>query len=997
MFSKTIRSTTLICVFLLLTILASCGGQKPFSTGQLHPRDTSGGDEGSDLVLPHAATAPTNSAQWIGAPQVAAILSSACGFPLSLTPALDELKTYYLQGQFAHHISANGTLDQRRALSYYMFGHYGYIEKTSFVVKFDKSVTGTSLPLATAIAQTHNLTIQDSMTLADNDFYVYRVAPGFGQTVGGGTVGGGSGGPVPSLRAQLASMADQILIANSSVDLVEPVVNLDPGSAPNDPRVSMQPNEAWQVPKVSAPEVWDLTKGEGIYTAVFDTGVYISSGGTFHEDLQGRIELPDRANGSYLFNPPAEDPQFLGKTDIGVRDIPRDIDYTNEPLDYNSHGTSVAGVIAANDNNNKGIAGIAPDSMVVPFKVFYYDPDANSRHGKSIWIGQAAKEVLKIKEEQGLNIRIANWSLYGYGPQYDEEEDDPLDGWWDGDVTILEASAIHLQKGGVFVVGINGNIGTGDEDNWDYPGIYESVVAVAPLTYHDKLPTFGRLTDFTDIYGPGDEMEAPTALSNSSYTDDFSGGSAAAPVVSGVYALHLAAFSERTGSSALPAARSASFTLPELLVLMQNFAIVLGNARPISADLPNTSDTLKLPGRVDAGYMCGWRAAFAAGAKSASFVAYQTDDSPGGTKLFVLNPLLDGGGAQIGHDPVVGVYDGAAWAQEIVPGPSVTEPAETLVGLDTYEVSSGQVELFALVARRDTSNPQTVHFYESQRTTNGSWNSAALVGSITDHISGPLPIGVDFEKSENGSYAIATVAYQVGGYNQRIIPLNGASLPSFAGEPRQVECAAGDNEVLLGTDNGSGSKQLWRKNTGNWIQVGFADGFNGSEELLSLGVQGPKDSGSTGWAVWDGSFGVNGQVRFRFYRRGFVQSSGNFSTTAVLTNGTGGTPALPQRIDLLGNSDNKPYVALYSEGNYGSTAYKYHLIEGYRYNWSGVPALEGMWHRRFSAATTTGNIKDLYNWSVDPVSNSAYLVYVSPKDIQDPVHRLDVKTLNFDD
>ena len=944
------------------------------------PRAASGDADGVDLAFPSEGIAPAKSPQWMSTAQMASKLAPAVGFPAALTTALGGVKGYYLDGKFAHTISTIGTLDERRALSYYMFGSYGRIELQTFTVKFDSSVTGSTAQLAAAIAQAHNLTIVTFVTLADNDYYVFRVGTGFGLGGVGGGPGGGGPSPANPIRGALAALADQILLAYPEVDAVEPVTHLTPGSIPNDARVEMVPGAAWQVIKVSAPEVWPRTQGEGILTAVFDTGVHINSSGGYHQDLNDRIELL----AGYDYNFPALDPEMQGKQDVGVPSLPDDVDYSSgddDDYDFDGHGTSVAGTIAAKANNSVGGAGIAPQSMIVPFKIFYMDPAANYRHGKSLWVGQAAKEAVDIKREEGLNIRIANWSIYGYEPEdpFDEE-------WWDGDVSMMEGSAIHLMKAGILVIGINGYE---DDDAGEFPGIYESVVAVAPLNFEDKSPPdFGWLTDFTDIYAPGDEMAAPTATSDSSYTTDFSGGSAAAPVVSGVYALHLAANSH--GGSSLPSvARAPSFNLIELLVLMQNFAFVLGNAKPITADVANTDFGDKLAGRVDAGYLAPWRQGFVGSANSADFVVFDPEDSTG-LKLFNIRKQLDANGAHIGNDPQLLVYDGTAWTTETVPGPSQSEPAETLIGIDTTYGSA--LTLHAMVARAGAV-AQTVEFYESQRGTNGNWSDAVLVHTMTGHTAGPLPVGLDYDRTTSGSYAICKVSYLVGGYNSRFFA-TAEALPGYAGEAREVESAPGSSEVLFYTAGASG-KELWRRFFGNWWEI--TDDFAGTEELIGLGSGGSMQFGRTGWASWRSTGANTGAIKYRLYRNGNGGSLGSFTTKTELTDAVTSQPAQPQRIDIVGNADDEGYVVTYSDGVYGTLDFRYFLISGYRHQWGSGPsgALETMWHRRYQPATPVGDTKDLFNCYVDK-NSTMHLMFASPKDAAAPIFRYDAKTLNLD-
>ncbi|HEX6652700.1 MAG TPA: S8 family serine peptidase, partial [Thermoleophilaceae bacterium] len=108
---------------------------------------------------------------------------------------------------------------------------------------------------------------------------------------------------------------------------------------------------------VNALQAWDVTRGAGTVVAVVDSGVAAD-----HPDIHDAIwtntdEVPD--NG--------EDDDGNGLVDdVHGWDF---WDWDNEPDDYHSHGTHVAGTIAARANNKTGIAGVAPEAKVMPVRV----------------------------------------------------------------------------------------------------------------------------------------------------------------------------------------------------------------------------------------------------------------------------------------------------------------------------------------------------------------------------------------------------------------------------------------------------------------------------------------------------------------------------------------------------------------------------------------------------------------------------------------------------
>jgi subtilisin family serine protease len=138
----------------------------------------------------------------------------------------------------------------------------------------------------------------------------------------------------------------------------------------NDPYVSLQRGFA----ETDAALAQNLSQGSGVHIAIVDTGVDMT-----HLDLQGRIS-----------------------------DTHNMVDDNASTFNRDSHGTEVAGIIAANADNHQGIVGIAPKAILSVYKACWYPPAPNA--GASCNTFSLAKALAGIIDS---DARIINLSLGG--------------------------------------------------------------------------------------------------------------------------------------------------------------------------------------------------------------------------------------------------------------------------------------------------------------------------------------------------------------------------------------------------------------------------------------------------------------------------------------------------------------------------------------------------------------------------------------------------------
>lgn len=202
-----------------------------------------------------------------------------------------------------------------------------------------------------------------------------------------------------------------------------------------------------------------------------------------------------------------------------------------------SHGTHVAGTVAAVNNNGIGVAGVAggngsKDSGVRMISCQIFDPRSGLPEA------DYAKAIV-YAAEMGATIAQCSWGWEAAG-YYEQAVLDAID-------YFTETARSEVMTGGLCIFA-TGNYGiTGD----CYPACYDKVLAVASMSNDLRPTSYSNYGDWVDIIAPGgllDFGEANGVLStlpNNSYGFN-EGTSMATPHVSGIAALVLSKYGSPT-------------------------------------------------------------------------------------------------------------------------------------------------------------------------------------------------------------------------------------------------------------------------------------------------------------------------------------------------------------------------------------------------------------------------------------------------------------------
>lgn len=155
---------------------------------------------------------------------------------------------------------------------------------------------------------------------------------------------------------------------------------------------------AWHLPKIQAPQAWDVALGDGVTIAICDTGV----------------------NGNHV--------DLIGKMVAGYNVY----DNNTDSSDVYGHGTAVAGTAAASSNNSIGVTGVAWNAKIMPIRI-------SDLNGYATW--SAVASAITWAADHGARIASISFENLAAG------------------ASVLSAADYMQSKGGCSVMAM-GNSGT---------------------------------------------------------------------------------------------------------------------------------------------------------------------------------------------------------------------------------------------------------------------------------------------------------------------------------------------------------------------------------------------------------------------------------------------------------------------------------------------------------------------------------------------------------
>jgi len=159
----------------------------------------------------------------------------------------------------------------------------------------------------------------------------------------------------------------------------------------------------------------------------------------------------------------------------------------NVVTDQDGHGTHCAGIVASVTNNTIGVAGVCPESKIMPVKI---DP---------LPLVSSIAQGVVYAADNGADVINMSFGLAYPSP-------------------LLEEAMAYARRKGVVLCAASGNDGT---EFYNYPAMSDLTIAVGATSSLDQVSSFSTYGTNIDICAPGEDIVSLRAAGTDTYASGY--------------------------------------------------------------------------------------------------------------------------------------------------------------------------------------------------------------------------------------------------------------------------------------------------------------------------------------------------------------------------------------------------------------------------------------------------------------------------------------------
>jgi subtilisin family serine protease len=299
----------------------------------------------------------------------------------------------------------------------------------------------------------------------------HRATAALNARVGATTVGQGDRSPILRVRVDDVNAALAEYRASPIVEEVAVSRNARILDTPNDPKFPFQWHLRSSDGGMWADTAWDLAtnRGAGVTVAVIDTGAaYENHNGSLGGSPQTFVQASDLASTTF----------------VAPWDFVYDEPHAN---DDHGHGTHVTGTITEDTNNGIRMAGVAPNSSIMPLKAIDYLGDGTESD---------IADAILYAVDNGADVISMSLGFPGTGAP-------DGNGNVCGEIVGLTDALDYADAHGVTVIAASGNDGA---NTVLCPAAYPTVIAVGATKFDAQVTSYSNQGSALDITAPGGDF-----------------------------------------------------------------------------------------------------------------------------------------------------------------------------------------------------------------------------------------------------------------------------------------------------------------------------------------------------------------------------------------------------------------------------------------------------------------------------------------------------------